>query len=47
MVEVLWQEIGGPTLKHNLEAKTEIVFDPQGLRCVLKVLCRPPDVVSE
>jgi len=53
MVELLWQEIGGPTverartsgfgtllidraLKHDLDANTEIVFDPQGLRCVVK-----------
>ena len=53
MVELLWQEIGGPTverarksgfgtllidraLEHDLDAKTEIVFDPQGLRCVVK-----------
>jgi two-component sensor histidine kinase/PAS domain-containing protein len=53
MVEVLWQETGGPTverartsgfgtllidrvLKFDLGAKTEIVFDPQGLRCVIK-----------
>lgn len=59
MVEVLWQEIGGPTvkrartsgfgtslieraLKHDLGAKTEIVFDPQGLRCAVKFPLRPP-----
>jgi two-component sensor histidine kinase/PAS domain-containing protein len=64
MVEVLWQEIGGPTvepartsgfgtslidraLKHDLDAKTEIVFDPQGLRCVIKFPLSAGDDSSE
>ena len=53
LVELFWQERGGPTverartsgfgtllidrvLKHDLDAKTEIVFDPEGLRFSVK-----------
>jgi two-component sensor histidine kinase/PAS domain-containing protein len=64
MIELLWQEIGGPTvepartsgfgtqlidraLKYDLDAKTEIVFDPQGLRCVIKFALPAADGMVE